>query len=188
MNDTPASDEIDLTELFSILWNAKWLIFLVTAGAVFATAVLLSVSALQKNDTKYLQSYVDITGITDAQYPNGMSFSPTDLTSSDIVSRLLEAYPALDLETMSESIRAEYGHPGSRALRSEWNAALKQAQDNDASIEQIQELNQTYQNELTRLNSGSISISITHRALGVNEATAISIAQDLPRMWQTVFV
>ncbi len=89
---------------------------------------------------------------------------------------------------MSESIRAEYGHPGSRALRSEWNAALKQAQDNDASIEQIQELNQTYQNELTRLNSGSISISITHRALGVNEATAISIAQDLPRMWQTVFV
>lgn len=83
-----------------------------TAGAVFATAVLLSVSALQKNDTKYVQSYVDITGITDAQYPNGMSFSPTDLTSSDIVSRLLETYPALDLETMSESIRAEYGHPG----------------------------------------------------------------------------
>jgi LPS O-antigen subunit length determinant protein (WzzB/FepE family) len=74
MNDTPASDEIDLTELFSTLWNAKWLIFLVTAGAVFATAVLLSVSALQKNDTKYVQSYVDITGITDAQYPNGMSF------------------------------------------------------------------------------------------------------------------
>lgn len=59
-----------------------------------------------------MQSYVDITGITDAQYPNGMSFSPTDLTSSDIVSRLLETYPALDLETMSESIRAEYGHPG----------------------------------------------------------------------------
>ncbi len=32
MNDTPASDEIDLTELFSTLWNAKWLIFFGDSG------------------------------------------------------------------------------------------------------------------------------------------------------------
>lgn len=188
VNKTQAPDDIDISELFSALWSAKWLIILVTAISALVSAAWLSILQLQRGETTYVQNYVDITGIIDRQYPNGTSFSPTDLISPDVLSKLVEAYPTLNQENILKGIRIDYGHPDSKALRIEWDEALKQAKDGDLSIEQLRVLNQNYGTELKRLNSGSISISVRHDVLNVSASTAISITENIPSIWQSVFV
>lgn len=144
----------------------------------------------RKTSLRFVESFIALNGIIDQQYPNGASFSPTDLLTEEV---LAETGRALGLEAVAttelrKAIVVQFGHPNTAQIRTEWTQAVEEAVDQNVSADALAEINQRYTDRLSRLNNASLSIQVFPDLIGVDEAKALAIAQAIPAAWQKVFV
>ena len=87
-NDQIYEDEIDLREIFSVLWRRKWLIF----GVVVAS-VVLAYGWSMLHSTSYTKSMMQLnfSGIDKHLYPDGTQFETHDIISQDILNVAADA-------------------------------------------------------------------------------------------------
>ena len=183
-------DEIDLSHLVRTIWRGRGVI----VAAVLASVLLVSVYAIfdqyQKSSVRFVQSFASLSGIVDQQYPNGSSFSPSDLVSEEVLS---EVITSLDLQGVSadalrHAVTVQFGHPDTNQIRMEWQATIQAAVDQNASAAELTEINTRYSDRLARLNTTSVSIQVNFALINLDSGAAIIIAEAIPAAWQKVFV
>lgn len=189
-NVNPPSDEIDLRDLVVSLWNGRGLIIGAVLIALLGAFSYVIVDYLRKQDTHVIQGYISLTSIVDGRYPNGTNFSVEDLTSSEVLSEVRTSAGLVDLDVtdLASSVRVSFGHPGSAAVRSEWERAVEDALAADLGADEIAVINTEYSERLTQLNSRSVSITVDPVPLNLSDAAAQNLAMTVPMVWQRIYI
>lgn len=189
-NVNPPSDEIDLRDLVVSLWNGRGLIIGAVLIALLGAVSYVIVDYLRKQDTHVIQGYISLTSIVDGRYPNGTNFSVEDLTSSEVLSEVRTSAGLVDFEAtdLAASVRVSFGHPGSAAVRREWERAIEGALDANFSADEIALINTEYSERLTQLNSRSVSITVDPVPLNLSDAAAQNLAMMVPLVWQRIYI
>jgi hypothetical protein len=184
------SDEIDLRDLVVSLWNGRGLIIGAVLIALLGAFSYVIVDYLRKQDTHVIQGYISLTSIVDGRYPNGTNFSVEDLTSSEVLSEVRTSAGLVDFDVtdLASSVRVSFGHPGSAAVRSEWERAVEDALAADLGADEIAVINTAYSERLTQLNSRSVSITVDPVPLNLSDAAAQNLAMTVPMVWQRIYI
>jgi hypothetical protein len=191
-NDRPPEmdDEIDLGHLARTIWRGRGVIVATVLASVLVVSAYTIFEQYRQTWVRFVQSFVSLSGIVDQQYPNGASFSPSDLVSEEV---LFEVITSLDLqgvsaEALRRAVTVQFGHPDTNQIRREWEATVQAAVDQDASAAELTEINVRYSDRLARLNTTSVSIQFNFKLLNLDDGAAIIIAEAVPAAWQKVFV
>lgn len=191
-NDQPPAmdDEIDLSHLARTIWRGRGVIIATVLASVLLVSAYAIFDQYIQSSVKFVQSFVSLSGIVDQQYPNGSSFSPSDLVSEEVLS---EVITSLDLQGVSadalrRAVSVQFGHPDTNQIRMEWEATIQAAVDQNASAAELPEINTRYSDRLARLNTTSVSIQVNFALLNLDSGAAIIIAEAIPAAWQKVFV
>ncbi len=98
-------DEISLTDIVAKLWQRRGLFLVLPVLALLAAGIFLLSSAVwTTNPTVY---FVKLTGINQAQYPNGATFSPQDLLVPEVFDHLAKTLDLKDRTQLREAIQLE---------------------------------------------------------------------------------
>ena len=120
--NAPYDDEISIGELLQKLWKKRGLIvFLPLVCAGLTIASLLWTKSVGGERLSY---YVELTGIKDGAYSNGVAFSPQDLLNPKVVNKLTDEFSLENPEEIGEHLRVQYGTPVSTGTLTEYSAAL----------------------------------------------------------------
>ena len=191
-NDRPPEmdDEIDLGHLARTIWRGRGLIIATVLASVLLVSAYVIFDQYRQSSVRFVQSFVSLSGIVDQQYPNGSSFSPSDLVSGEVLS---EVITSLDLQGVSadalrRAVTVQFGHPDTSQIRMEWQATIQDAVDQNASAAELSEINTSYSDRLSRLNTTSVSVQVNFELLNFDSGAAIIIAEAIPDAWQKIFV
>jgi hypothetical protein len=182
-SSTAYDDEISITELLQKLWRKRGLIVilpLVCAG--LTVAGLLGTKAAGNEQLSY---YVELTGVKDAQYPNGVAFSPQDLLNPKVISKISEQFLFEKAGEITEHIKIQYGTPVSNGTLIEYNSAL--SANSKATPEEIARINDLYTQRLKSASRRGLSISVDYAARGLSEIEGAQLLKILPQTWNEVF-
>ncbi len=182
-----ADDEISLTELASSVWRIRGIIAGAALVACALASAFLAYSQLTEIRRDAVTGFIELTAITNSQYPSGAAFSPTDLTSPEVLESVRETLKLEDTIELGDALTVAYGHPKSGALRAERDAAIKNATANEIGVAEIQELQTTYDTRIRSLNQNGLKLSVNIDQLSISPATGITIIETLPKTWQTVY-
>ena len=180
---TAYDDEISITELLQKLWRKRGLIVilpLVCAGLTIAGLLGTKVAS-----NEHLSFYVELTGIKDAQYPNGVAFSPQDLLNPKVISKISEQFLFEKSDEITKHIRVQYGTPVSNGTLVEYNSAL--SANSKATPEEIARINDLYTQRLKSASRRGLSISVDYTALGLSSVEGARLLSTLPQTWNEVF-
>ncbi|MDB2616550.1 hypothetical protein N9Z13_06585 [Luminiphilus sp.] len=181
--NAPYDDEISIGELLQKLWKKRGLIVflpLVCAGLTIA-GLLLAKSV----GSERLSYYVELTGIKDGAYSNGVAFSPQDLLNPKVVNKLTDEFSLENPETIGEHLRVQYGTPVSAGTLTEYSAAL--AANSKSTPEEIARINELYTQRLRAASRRGLSISVDYTALGLSKTEGELLLRSLPKTWNEVF-
>lgn len=182
-----SADEIDLVQLVLTVWRGRGIIAGTVVLCLMLAGLFLGYEKLKTVYGNYVQSYIALNGFVDGAYPNGASFSPTDLLSDEVLSSVTSqgVFSDLSAEQIRSATQANFGSPATAAIRREWEVALQNA---ETSGDQIAAINAQYQDQLERLNSTTVSLTVYPEKLGIDATAATALASLIPQAWQDVFV
>ncbi len=175
-------DEISLTELFGKLWRRRGLI----AAAIFFCSLLGILTVLLQSKALESDSYqfIDLVGIEKNRYPNGSSFSPTDLKSPEVLDQMVKQFDLESRQALSRALSVEYGSPLTYGVIKKFEARLDAAGEDATAIESIIT---AFDAELDAAQATTLKVSLNHRDLGVTSAVAEAIVERIPGLWSTLY-
>ena len=181
--NAPYDDEISIGELLQKLWKKRGLIvFLPLVCAGLTIAGLLWTKSVGSERLSY---YVELTGIKDGAYSNGVAFSPQDLLNPKVVNKLTDEFSLENPEEIGEHLRVQYGTPVSAGTLTEYSAAL--AANSKSTPEEIARINELYTQRLRAASRRGLSISVDYTALGLSKPEGALLLRSLPKTWNEVF-
>lgn len=184
---TYADDEISITELLRGMWKTRAAVISAALIAVGIATTYLAIQHLNDLRQDSMVSAIELTGIIDGSYPGGTAFSPSDLTSSEVLADLKQR---VDLDSdlpLNEALTVEYGHPALRALRVERDTALQQLSESDAPAEEVVAARDAYQEQIDGLKRSALKLRLNFDSIDVSPETAKLILETLPQSWQAIY-
>ena len=178
-------DEISISELIQKLWKKRGLIvFLPLILAGLTVAGLLGMKVTNNEELSY---YVELTGVKNGEYPNGVAFSPQDLLNPSVVSKVTETLNITSdaAAELSDHIRVQFGTPTSLGILTEYKSALDA--NSKASPEEIALINERYQSQIKAAAQRGLNIAVDYTPLGLSKSEGVQLAYKLPEIWNQVF-
>ena len=176
-------DEISISELLMKLWAKRGIIFflpLVMAGLTIVGLLLSKTTTAEK-----LVYFVELTGLKDSSYPNGVAFSPQDLLNPQVTVELASQFSINSDVPVGEAVRVTFGSPLSDGVLTEYRAAL--AANSKATPEEIARLNERYEELISAVAKRGVRIEVNYARLGLSKSEGAEFAYALPRVWSEVF-
>ncbi|MGC4026677.1 MAG: hypothetical protein QM744_16965 [Mesorhizobium sp.] len=127
---------------------------------------------------------VKLLGIRNGTYPNGTAFSPNDLKSGAVLSRLAEKFN-LVAEDLEAAIAVNYDNPASQGITSKYEQKLSSKSMQPAIIDSI---NSAYADELASSMRSGLRIDLNNSMLGLSSEDAIALAFAIPPTWNEIYL
>lgn len=173
---------ISLSDVFWRLWEWRGIIVFVPLLFAGVAALLVVVSSLAQNrQATYL---ISLRNIENQRYPNGAEFSPRDLLIPEVLAQLRSRFDIPADADLREAISISYDSPLAEGIARKYQQRLSARNLNQAEIES---LNQSYLEELRNAMRSSLRINVDYRALGLDSATGVALAAELPRLWTSIY-
>ena len=177
------NDEISISELIGKLWAKRGLIVFLPLIFAGLTVAGLLLSKISTGDS--VSYYLELTGIEKGAYPNGADFSPQDLLNPEVVSRLAEQFNIDQASELAKHVSVTYGTPLSIGVIKAYQAAL--SANSKAGPEDIEAINQRYRAQIQDAAQRGLYIAVDYVSLGIDQATGMQLARELPALWSEVF-
>ena len=181
--DNALNDEISISELIGKLWAKRGLIVFLPLIFAGLTVAGLLLSKISTGDS--VSYYLELTGIEKGAYPNGADFSPQDLLNPEVVSRLAEQFNIDQASDLAEHVSVTYGTPLSIGVIKAYQAAL--SANSKARPEDIEAINERYRAQIQDAARRGLYINVDYVSLGIDQATGMQLARELPALWSEVF-
>lgn len=188
----PSVDLTDFVSFLRALWRGRWYI------AVFAgVALLLSVAALfafrtlGPITTTYNTALVlTMPGAEPGKYPNGTSFSPSDLRSPNVLSRVYEQNSLrnwnMSLEEFVDSVGVTLYALGMDSISGRYRDRLA---DRNLTFEEKKSIEEEYRQQIAGLiNTGVLVTLDVPDQFGIPAQVARKVVNDIPAAWADIFI
>lgn len=173
---------ISISDIVRRLWAWRGLIvFVPLLFAGFAALLVVVASLAQNRQATYL---ISLRNIENQRYPNGAEFSPRDLLIPEVLAELRSRYDIAPDADLREAISVSYDSPLADGIARNYQQRLSARNLSQAEIES---LNQNYLEELRNAMRASLRINVDYRALGLDSATGLALAAELPRLWTSIY-
>ncbi len=180
-------DEISLSELAASIWRIRGIIVATTLAAIAIAITYIAIQHLGDLRQDNMSGHIELTAINSGAYPSGAAFSPSDLTSGEVISELRNRLNLPAELPLASALSVEYGHPAVNALRRERDIAVARAADNDMAAADVADLRASYQDRIDAMSRSALRIRLNLPELNISNATASMIIEALPAAWQQVY-
>lgn len=193
-------NEITLSEVLLKLWAKRGLVVLMPM--IFAGMTLAGLLTSKVSLPNHIEFYIELNGISlrdisgengetmdedqakMTRYPNGTIFTPQNITSPSVI-RILADQTGLSGQNLAANIDAQFGTPLSNGVLFEYQSAL--TANSQASVQELNAINQRYEEKLSETAKRGMQITINHLALGITEEQGSQLARDLLKTWNKVY-
>lgn len=175
-------DGISFSDIFWRLW--AWRGVIVFVPILFAAIAALFVVVSSLSQTRYATYLISLRNIENQRYPNGAEFSPRDLVIPEVLAELHERFDIPKDVNLLDSISVTYDSPLSQSVALKYQQRFAARNLTQAEIDT---LNQNYLEELRTVMRSSLRINVDFRALGLDSATGLALAAELPRLWTSIY-
>ena len=181
-----AEDEIDLRDVFSPIWQARYRILIICflmSGLVFGYHLIrYSFSS----PSQYFSTVnFNFEGVEKATYPNGVQFSPNDLISNNIMRRVYDDLKLLEngveFPDFTTAITINSGFYGDVLLKS--IAADIASKDKKISVKDFNKLVAEYMNAINTYSRQSAVITFDNSRLHFGQQKAEAVLLKIPEVW-----
>jgi len=169
-------------EVIRRLWTHR--VVLVLLPLFFLGCGIIGTLGLLAHDRGIVSYQVKLLGIRNGTYPNGTAFSPNDLKSGAVLSRLAEKFN-LVAEDLEAAITVNYDNPASKGITSKYEQKLSARNMPPAVIDSI---NNAYADELSTAIRSGLRIDVNNTMLGLSPDDAISLALAIPPTWNETYL
>lgn len=182
VNQKLENNAISLGYIFRTIWGGRGIIVggLIVGLALGIGAALMSTTRINAV-TEY---FISLPAISNGEYPNGVEFSPQDLVTPAVISRLNERTGLEDTEKFQENLTVEYSTPIADGLIKKYRNRLSAR---NLSSAEIDELNSAFTLELQQATSNTLRLALNHGTLGISGEVARDILISLPAIWSEVY-
>ena len=176
-------DEIDLTLIFQKFWVKRGLILIIPfLTLVILTALILIKSSLY-ND-KSLSLYINLKGIKEGTYPNGTTFSTSDLLSNDVISDLAEKNNIRDVDSLKSALSSEYAAINESKIFYEFQNQLN---NKNLNASELNAVNEEFLKRINAAKQNSLKITFMYSKLSLSQNDAETLLRQVPETWVNVF-
>lgn len=176
-----ASDEIDLIDLIKNIWSQRGLVLGFMLLAVVAV-IAFHISKASFSTANRIDYPISLSFLTDDQlaYPNGISFSPRDLITSNVLQGAIESSGlALDLKALEASISVE----SSNSILKQSEAKLSGLLANAKTPEEIRLAAEASLKDLQQTGRGYVTVRLALDNLAISPEQGASFLQVLVDEW-----
>ena len=176
-------DEIDLTLIFQKFWVKRGLILIIPfLTLVILTALILIKSSLYSD--KSLSLYINLKGIKEGTYPNGTTFSTSDLLSNDVISDLAEKNNIRDVDSLKSALSSEYAAINESKIFYEFQNQLNNKKLNASELNAV---NEEFLKRINAAKQNSLKITFMYSKLSLSQNDAEILLRQVPETWVNVF-
>ena len=176
-------DEIDLTLIFQKFWVKRGLILIIPfLTLVILTALILIKSSLYSD--KSLSLYINLKGIKEGTYPNGTTFSTSDLLSNDVISDLAEKNNIRDVDSLKSALSSEYAAINESKIFYEFQNQLNNKKLNASELNAV---NEEFLKRINAAKQNSLKITFMYSKLSLSQNDAETLLRQVPETWVNVF-
>jgi hypothetical protein len=174
------------------LWSARlWMLGGFLLALVLSVAYFLFTGITKPSVTSYRTAIIlTMIGNQDGKYTSGLSYSPNDLRSPAVLTRVYDDNRIADYGVrLSDFASAISIQPYSPTLESTASRFRTQLANTRLTPEERSRLEEQYRNELTAAESHGVTVSFTApSSWGIPESLGIDIVNDVPKLWADVYV
>ena len=176
-------DEIDLALIFQKFWVKRGLILIIPfLTLVILTALILIKSSLYSDQS--LSLYINLKGIKEGTYPNGTTFSTSDLLSNDVISDLAEKNNIRDVDSLKSALSSEYAAINESKIFYEFQNQLN---DNKLNASELNAVNEEFLKRINAAKQNSLKITFMYSKLSLSQNDAETLLRQVPETWVSVF-
>jgi len=176
-------NEIDLTLIFQKFWVKRGLILIIPfLTLVILTALILIKSSLYSD--KSLSLYINLKGIKEGTYPNGTTFSTSDLLSNDVISDLAEKNNIRDVDSLKSALSSEYAAINESKIFYEFQNQLNNKKLNASELNAV---NEEFLKRINAAKQNSLKITFMYSKLSLSQNDAETLLRQVPETWVNVF-
>ena len=176
-------DEIDLALIFQKFWVKRGLILIIPfLTLVILTALILIKSSLYSD--KSLSLYINLKGIKEGTYPNGTTFSTSDLLSNDVISDLAEKNNIRDVDSLKSALSSEYAAINESKIFYEFQNQLN---NNKLNASELNAVNEEFLKRINAAKQNSLKITFMYSKLSLSQNDAETLLRQVPETWVSVF-
>ena len=176
-------NEIDLTLIFQKFWVKRGLILIIPfLTLVILTALILIKSSLYSD--KSLSLYINLKGIKEGTYPNGTTFSTSDLLSNDVISDLAEKNNIRDVDSLKSALSSEYAAINESKIFYEFQNQLN---DKKLNASELNAVNEEFLKRINAAKQNSLKITFMYSKLSLSQNDAETLLRQVPETWVNVF-
>ena len=176
-------DEIDLALIFQKFWVKRGLILIIPfLTLVILTALILIKSSLYSDQS--LSLYINLKGIKEGTYPNGTTFSTSDLLSNDVISDLAEKNNIRDVDSLKSALSSEYAAINESKIFYEFQ---NQLDNNKLNASEINAVNEQFLKRINAAKQNSLKITFMYSKLSLSQNDAETLLRQVPETWVNVF-
>ena len=176
-------NEIDLTLIFQKFWVKRGLILIIPfLTLVILTALILIKSSLYSD--KSLSLYINLKGIKEGTYPNGTTFSTSDLLSNDVISDLAEKNNIRDVDSLKSALSSEYAAINESKIFYEFQNQLN---DKKLNASELNAVNEEFLKRINAAKQNSLKITFMYSKLSLSQNDAEILLRQVPETWVNVF-
>ena len=176
-------DEIDLTLIFQKFWVKRGLILIIPfLTLVILTALILIKSSLYSDQSMSL--YINLKGIKEGTYPNGTTFSTSDLLSNDVISDLAEKNNIRDVDSLKSALSSEYAAINESKIFYEFQNQLN---NNKLNASELNAVNEEFLKRINAAKQNSLKITFMYSKLSLSQNDAETLLRQVPETWVNVF-
>ena len=176
-------DEIDLTLIFQKFWVKRGLILIIPfLTLVILTALILIKSSLYSD--KSLSLYINLKGIKEGTYPNGTTFSTSDLLSNDVISDLAEKNNIRDVDSLKSALSSEYAAINESKIFYEFQNQLN---NKNLNASELNAVNEEFLKRINAAKQNSLKITFMYSKLSLSQNDAETLLRQVPETWVNVF-
>ena len=176
-------DEIDLALIFQKFWVKRGLILIIPfLTLVILTALILIKSSLYSDQSMSL--YINLKGIKEGTYPNGTTFSTSDLLSNDVISALAEKSNIRDVDSLKSALSSEYAAINESKIFYEFQNQLN---NNKLNASELNAVNEEFLKRINAAKQNSLKITFMYSKLSLSQNDAETLLRQVPETWVNVF-
>jgi len=173
---------LSFTKVVRKLWTHRVLILLLPL--FFLGCGTIGTLVYLAHDRGIVSYQVKLLGIRNGTYPNGTAFSPNDLKSGAVLSRLAEKFNLI-AEDLEAAIAVNYDNPASKGITQKYEQKLSSKSMQAAMVDSI---NNAYADELAASMRSGLRIDLNNGMLGLSPDDAISLAFAIPPTWNETYL
>jgi len=183
--DRSYDDQIDLRDIFIPLWKAKYRILLFGLICLSLTLVYSLGGVIVEKGDKYasIQVHFNFQGVEGGTFPNGEKFSPQELTSGSVLSKVYRNIdsPSFSYSDLVSAINVTPNFNGADELESVVTGLL--SKEKGLTIQEYSDGVSEYTNAIVAQSKKNVILTIDLNLFDGNLKKSSDLLHSIPKIW-----